>query len=114
MTARRPGASQLAEEHLLDQVADEYRRRGYEVTLERQIQRLPDSLRRIRPDLLATLGDDHVAVIVKTSRRSPVLQVVPDMEALRAEGWRLELFFADDPVSPIAPPDAVEARLREA
>jgi hypothetical protein len=36
------------------------------------------------------------------------------MDALRAEGWRLELFFADDPVPPIAPPDAVTARLREA
>ncbi len=114
MTAQRPGASQLAEAHLLDRVADEYQRRGYEVMLEPQAQDLPDSLRGLRPDLLASLGDDHVAVIVKTSRRSSTLRTVPDIEALRAEGWRLELFFADDPVPPIATPDAVVARLREA
>ena len=113
MTDQRPGASHLAEAHPLDQVADEYHRRGYQVTLEPQARDLPDSLRRLRPDLLASLGDDHVAVIVKTSRPSSALRTAPDMEALRAEGWRLELNFADDPVPPIAAPDAVAARLRE-
>ena len=71
MTAQRPGASQPPEAHLLDRVADEYHRRGYEVTLEPQARDLPDSLRRLRPDLLASPGDDHVAVIVKKDRRSP-------------------------------------------
>ena len=33
------------------------------------------------------------------------------MEALRAEGWRLELNFADDPVPPIAASDAVAPTL---
>ena len=114
MIAQRPGASQLAEAHFLDRVADEYYRRGYEVTLEPEARDLPDSLRRLRPDLLASLGDDYVAVIVKKNRGSSALRTVPDMEALRAEGWRLELNFADDPVPPIAASDAVAARLHEA
>lgn len=114
MTAQRPGPSKPPKAYLLDRLADEYHRRGYEVTLEPQARDLPDSLRRLRPELLASLGDDHVAVIVKKDRRSSALRTVPDMEALRAEGWRLELNFADDPVPPIAASDAVAARLREA
>lgn len=112
MTAQRPGSSELPEAHFLDRLAGEYRRCGYEVTLEPQAQDLPDSLRGLRPELLAVLGDDHVAVIVK-NRRSSALRAIPDMEAHRAQGWRLELNFARDPVPPIAASDVVAARLRE-
>jgi REase_AHJR-like len=114
MTAPRPDTSRLTEMHLLGQVADEYRQRGYDVVLEPRAQDLPASLRELHPDLLASRDDDRVAVIVKRSRRAFALRTVPDMDTLRAEGWRVELFFADDPAPPIAPPDAVTELLREA
>jgi REase_AHJR-like len=114
MADQRPSASQLDDAYLLDQVADEYQRRGYQVTLLPEARDLPDSLRHLRPSLLAKLGNDHVAVIVKASRPSSVLPTIPDIELLRTEGWRLEINFADDPVPPIAAPDAVAARSREA
>jgi hypothetical protein len=114
MTSPRPAGPRLKEMDLLGQVAEEYQRRGYDVILEPRIHDLPGSLRELHPDLLASRHDDNVAVIVKRSRRSSALRTVPNTEALRAEGWRVELFFADDPVPPIASPEAVTARLREA
>jgi REase_AHJR-like len=114
MTDQKPSASQLEDAYLLDQLANEYQRRGYQVTLVPEAQDLPPSLRRLRPNLLASRADDHVAVIVETKRPSSALRTTPDIEALRAEGWRLELNFAADPVPPIAAPDVVTARLREA
>lgn len=109
MTAPRP-----VEARLLDLVAEEYQRRGYDVTVEPGTRGVPVALRSLHPDLLAIRGDDHVAVIIKTGRGTPGLRPVPDMDTLRGEGWRLELVFADNPVPPSAPPEAVAARLREA
>lgn len=109
MTAPRP-----VEARLLDRVAEEYQRRGYDVIVEPETRSVPAALRSLRPDLLAIHGGDHVAVIVKTDKGSLGLRPVPDMDTLRGEGWRLELVFADDPVPPSAPPEAVAARLREA
>jgi len=114
MTAQRPADSEQAELALMAQVADEYRQRGYEVTVEPQAQDLPTSLRGLRPDLVAMRDDDRVAVVVKRRRGSFALPAIPDIDALRREGWRMELFFADDPAPPVASPDTVAARLREA
>jgi hypothetical protein len=114
MNAQRPAASEQAEPALMAQVADEYRQRGYEVALEPRAGDLPPSLGGLRPDLVAVRDDDRVAVVVKRRRGSFALPAIPDMDALRREGWRMELFFADDPAPPVASPDAISARLREA
>src|SRR5579859_7329581 len=105
-----PATSQGPEADLMDQVANEYGRRGYDVILEPNPQDLPDVLRTLRPDLLASRDDDHVVVFVKTSRRALPLQPAPDVDVLRDEGWRVEVFFADDPAPPIASPDVVIGR----
>lgn len=102
------------EARLLGRVAEEYQRRGYEVIVEPGTHGVPAALRSLHPDLLAVHGDDHVAVIIKTGVGALGLRSLPDMDSLRGEGWRLELVFADDPVPPSAPPEAVAARLREA
>jgi len=108
MTTPRP-----VEARLLDRVAEEYQRRGYDVIVEPGTRNVPAALRSLRPDLLAVHGDDHVAVIIKTGNGALGLRSVQDMDALRGEGWRLELVVPDDPV-PSAPPAAVAARLGEA
>lgn len=103
-----------AEARVLDLVVGEYQRRGYDVTVEPRPRNLPAALRSLHPDLLAIRGDDHVAVIIRMGERTSTLRPAPNMDALRGEGWRLELVFADDLVLPSAPPDAVAARLHEA
>lgn len=50
----------------LQQVAEEYRARGYEVLLEPQRNQLPRALARLHPDLVARKGEELVVVEVKS------------------------------------------------
>lgn len=68
------------------QVADEYRRRGYEVMLEPQGPVLPTPVQRLSPDLIAVRGDDRVAVIVKRRRGPSIPHLSPMSARCNAKG----------------------------
>lgn len=86
---------------LARQVAEDYRNKGYEVTLQPGPDQLPPSLSDYQPDLLARKGDETVVVEIKsrpTSRREPPLESLA--KAVRAlPGWRLELLLAEPDIA---------------
>ncbi|MDQ3934330.1 MAG: hypothetical protein M3340_06825 [Actinomycetota bacterium] len=77
----------------LEEVADRYRAKGYEVVLEPGPERLPAFLGNYRPDLLATRGSENVVVEVKT--RDALEQEVGLSEVARLleahPGWRMDI-----------------------
>ena len=82
----------IERQRVLD-IAQEYRDKGYEVTVEPDPQSLPDSLKKYHPDLVIRNGEERIIVEVKTfaSLVSPN-QLTDLAQAVRKEpGWRLEL-----------------------
>ena len=86
---------------LTRQVAEDYRSKGYEVSLQPGPDQLPPSLAGYRPDFVARKGDETVVVEIKsrpTSRREPPLESLA--KAVRAlPGWRLELVLAEPDIA---------------
>lgn len=86
----------LSEARLVQQVADEYRGKGYDVVLEPGADQLPTVLAPYRPDIIARRDDETIVIEVK-SRHS--LRRPPQLEALakavrELPGWRFELIVA--------------------
>ena len=77
----------------LQEVAREYRARGYDVILEPKRDQLPVALAPYSPDLIARKGDESVVVEVKTRTSLAEAPQVRDLaRAVRAQpGWRFEL-----------------------
>jgi Holliday junction resolvase len=86
---------------LTRQVAEDYRSKGYEVSLQPGPDQLPPSLAGYRPDFVARKGDETVVVEIKsrpTSRREPPLESLA--KAVRAlPGWRLDLVMAEPDIA---------------
>ncbi len=85
-------------EAALARVAEEYRRRGYDVAIEPSDASIPEFLRPHRPDLLATKGDEKVVVeVARASARrtrgfwSTLAERVP-----RERGWHLRIVAVED------------------
>jgi Holliday junction resolvase len=81
----------------LEQVAQQYRDRGYDVVLQPRRPELPAPISKLHPDLLARKDDDIVVVEVKTReslRSKPLASELA--KAVRAQpGWRFELIIAN-------------------
>jgi hypothetical protein len=76
----------------VEQIAQEYKDKGYEVLIEPEGLQLPGSLAGFRPDLVARRNDEVVVVEVKSRAflSDPRLQELA--EAVRRQpGWRFEL-----------------------
>lgn len=81
------------EENRLNDIAEQYKQRGYKVSVSPPAKQLPKFLSRFRPDIVAEGPDESVVVEVKSSGKargtdywkalSKVIQQHP--------GWRLEL-----------------------
>lgn len=87
-------------------VADEYRNKGYEVTLEARLDFMPGSF---RADLLARKGDE-VRVIEIETRASLKLspQITHLAEAVKSKpGWHFDLILVGDGEKVALPDDAV-------
>lgn len=86
----------------LNEVADDFRRSGYDVAVEPSARALPPFLEGMQPDLIATRGDEHVVVEVKTRRdlrASDETRKLADVLKDRS-GWRLDLvLIGDDEIS---------------
>ena len=94
----------VLESLLTDQKAEEYRKKGYEVAREPQLDFLPD----FRPDLVARKGDE--AIVVEVKARSS-LAVNPKLrefaEVIRSRpGWSFDLVLVGEPEKLTSPEDA--------
>jgi REase_AHJR-like protein len=90
-----------SEAELARQVAEDYRAKGYEVTLRPRSNLLPPSLAAYEPDILARKGDEAIVIEIRSrpaSRRQPPLEGLA--RAVRAlPGWRLELVLAEPDIA---------------
>lgn len=76
----------------VEEIAQEYKDKGYEVLVEPDAPQLPGPLAGFRPDLMVRRGDEVVVIEVKSraSLGDPRLQALA--EAVRRQpGWRFEL-----------------------
>jgi hypothetical protein len=108
MTSTEANSADLA---LANQVAEEYRSRGYAVKVEPAGDDLPFDLGSYRPDLVAVRGNDKLLIEVKSSvRRKPLDNLVDAANHVRAHPeWRLLLVTADDTLREL--PDGEERDL---
>ena len=95
------------EAQIVARVADDYRRRGYEVHIEPASNAIPEFLRGFHPDLIARKPGDSVVVEVKVGTRTSAAEQLREIaERVNQEpGWRFSLVFAD----PDRPDQVIEA-----
>lgn len=107
---------------IVAKVAEDYRRRGYEVDIAPSAARLPEFLAGFQPDLIARGPSESVVVEVKVGTRTSVAERLRDVaeRVNREPGWRFSLVFAspDEPDeisdADLAPLAVLEARVRNA
>jgi REase_AHJR-like len=81
-----------AETRRVQELAREYRDKGYQVTVEPGPGQLPEPLARFRPDLVARKADDLVVIEVKAREALPDQELQDLAKAVREQpGWRFEL-----------------------
>ncbi|QFZ83155.1 hypothetical protein GFK26_10465 [Variovorax paradoxus] len=74
-------------------IAKRYEKQGYVVTLEPPPSSIPFSLAGYTPDILATKGDEHILIEVKSpnARLNRDIYLSVDREVQQHPGWRFEL-----------------------
>jgi REase_AHJR-like len=105
-------------EQRVEELAREYREKGYQVTVQPEADELPEPLARFRPDLLARKADELYVVEVKARESLPDPKLQELANVVREQpGWRFELvLLKPESEFPGATPwvaDDVEERLRE-
>ena len=85
----------LSERRRVQELAREYRSKGYEVITEPSPEQLPDFLREYRPDLLVRKGSESIVVEVATRSSLAANPRLRDLaRTLHAEpGWKFELIL---------------------
>jgi hypothetical protein len=93
---------------VIAKVAEDYRRRGYDVDVEPSGPSLPEFLGEYRPDLIARGSRETVVVGVKVGTRMSVAERLRDVveQINRQPGWRFSLVF----VNPEHPDQLTEAK----
>ena len=93
---------------VIAKVAEDYRRRGYDVDVEPSGPALPEFLGEYRPDLIARGSGETVVVGVKVGTQMSVAERLRDVveQINRQPGWRFSLVF----VSPEHPDQLTEAK----
>ena len=84
------------ESHLYD-IAEEYKQRGYKVTISPPPNRLPKFLGNFRPDIVAVGPNESVIVEVKSSNKVRGTDYWRKLSSIVQQhpGWRLELVVND-------------------
>lgn len=100
---------QALEAQLLAKVAEDYRRRGYDVQVQPGGPGLPEFLAGYQPDLIARSPAESVVIEVKVGTRTSVAERFREVaeRVNRQPGWRFSLVF----VSPDQPDQVTEAPL---
>lgn len=85
------------ERRKIEQVAREYRTRGYEVIVSPPSRALPPFLQGFRPDMLAKRADENVLVEVKTSKSLRGYHRLRELADRAKEfgNWRVELIVTN-------------------
>jgi len=96
------------ESQVIAKVAEDYRRRGYDVDIVPRGPGLPEFLGGFQPDLIARSPAESVVVEVKVGTRTSVAERFREVaeRVNRQPGWRFSLVF----VSPDQPDQISEAR----
>src|SRR5438552_414598 len=108
------------EAQIVARVADDYRRRGYEVQVQPDANALPEFLLDFQPDLIARKPGESVIVEVKVGTRTSVAEQLRGIaeRVNQQPGWRFSLVFANpdqpDQITEAepAPLAVVEGRVR--
>jgi hypothetical protein len=104
----------------LQEIADAYLAKGYQVTLQPDSENLPKFLEGTRPDLIARSGDDSVLVEVKVGTETSASESYQELanRVKREKGWRFRLVIVDPKSTDTLPVDdpilkisEIEARL---
>ena len=87
------------------EIADAYRRRGYDVLVEPATGELPSFLADFHPDMIARGPEDSVVVEVKVGTRTTVSEGYRELaETIRQQaGWRFSLVVVDPRSDDVAP-----------
>jgi REase_AHJR-like protein len=103
---------QPIESQAVDKVAEDYRRRGYEVAVRPEGRDLPEFLEGHAPDIIARGPNESVVVDIKVGTRSSVTGRLHELaeRVSRQPGWRLSVVFVN-PSQPDHPIEAAPARL---
>lgn len=108
---------QPLEREVITKVAEDYRRRGYDVDIEPKGSNLPKFLDGFQPDLIARRSDESVVVEVKVGTRTSVAERLRDIaeRVNKQPGWRFSLVFVnpDQPDQISEGPPAALALLEE-
>jgi hypothetical protein len=93
---------------VIAKVAEDYRRRGYDVEIQPKGSGLPEFLVGFQPDLIARSGVESVVVEVKVGTQISVAERLQEVveRVNRQPGWRFSLVF----VSPDQPEQISEAQ----
>jgi hypothetical protein len=105
------------ERRRITEIADEYRQRGYSVTIEPSLDEVPPFIAPYRPDLIAKGPNETVVIEVKAGTRTAA-----DLASVAAAinsrpGWRFELVLVDIATQPatseLLPVEQLEKTLSE-
>jgi hypothetical protein len=84
---------------LLERIAENYRRRGFEVFVEPKGKALPEFLADTTPDIIANRGNEHLVIEVKRAPKTVDPEQVAAISKRLAPhpGWRLVLMAPEPP-----------------
>jgi Holliday junction resolvase len=110
--------SVTTDDRLLEEVAENYRQRGYRVIIAPSSKQLPVFLRAYRPDIVAESSDESVVVEVKPHGTAPEQTDWGELAKTVQQhpGWRLELVVGSDldrSENLVIDQREIEARLQE-
>jgi hypothetical protein len=99
----------MFESQVIAKVADDYRRRGYDVEIEPSDPRIPELLGSFQPDLIARSTGESVVMEVQVGTRTSVAERLRGIaeRVNREPGWRFSLVF----LNPDQPDEVSEVHL---
>src|SRR5438876_11579187 len=95
----------------LNDIAEEYKQRGYVVTVAPTPKRLPKFLTKFMPDIVAEGPNESVVIEVKSPSRVRGTEYWKELSSVVQEhpGWRLELVVNDSSLR--QPPETINKEL---
>ena len=95
----------VQDKHGIQQIAKDYRSRGYRVLVEPTVADIPSFLEDSRPEMIAYGPEDSVVVVVKVGTRTAASERFKELaDTIRQQdGWRFSLVVVDPGSDDIAP-----------